>query len=90
MTLIDMVKGKCSQRTQRYKYSANVYATKLAAQDSTLSDEALAHLKSYKYSSVDKSYISRYILKHYVLLPYTEHGSWQYTPPRSSRGGLIG
>lgn len=30
-----------------------------------LSDEALAHLKSYKYSSVDKSLISKYILQHY-------------------------
>ncbi|KAF2400415.1 hypothetical protein EJ06DRAFT_477161 [Trichodelitschia bisporula] len=28
-------------------------------------EEALAHLKTYKYSSVDKSPISRYILKHY-------------------------
>ncbi|KAJ9486251.1 hypothetical protein VN97_g7090 [Penicillium thymicola] len=33
-------------------------------QDS-LSDDALLPLKSYKYSSVDKSFISRYILKHY-------------------------
>ncbi|KAF2234441.1 Choline/ethanolaminephosphotransferase [Viridothelium virens] len=32
---------------------------------SVLSHDALIHLKSYKYSSVDKSYISRYILKHY-------------------------
>ena len=31
-----------------------------------VSDEALAHLKTYKYSSVDKSFISNYILKHYV------------------------
>ncbi|KAH7123693.1 hypothetical protein B0J11DRAFT_435714, partial [Dendryphion nanum] len=31
-----------------------------------VSDEALQHLKTYKYSSVDKSFISRYILKHYV------------------------
>ncbi|CAO1598227.1 hypothetical protein XANCAGTX0491_001997 [Xanthoria calcicola] len=28
-------------------------------------EDALVHLKSYKYSSVDKSLISRYILKHY-------------------------
>jgi ethanolaminephosphotransferase len=35
-----------------------------ATQDS-LSDNVLVHLKSYKYSSVDKSLISRYILKHY-------------------------
>jgi len=31
-----------------------------------LSRDALAHLREYKYSSVDKSYISNYILKHYV------------------------
>ena len=36
-----------------------------AIQDS-LSDDVLLPLKSYKYSSVDKSFISRYILKHYV------------------------
>ncbi|PQE22598.1 CDP-alcohol phosphatidyltransferase protein [Rutstroemia sp. NJR-2017a BVV2] len=30
-----------------------------------VSEEALVHLKSYKYSSVDKSLISNYILKHY-------------------------
>ncbi|KAJ9648426.1 hypothetical protein H2199_001281 [Coniosporium tulheliwenetii] len=30
-----------------------------------VSDEALAHLKTYKYSGVDKSYISHYILRHY-------------------------
>ena len=44
----------------------------LAIQDS-LSDDALAPLKSYKYQSVDKSFISRYVLKHYVRnsIPYT-------------------
>jgi ethanolaminephosphotransferase len=31
-----------------------------------VSDDALIHLRSYKYSAVDKSFISRYILKHYV------------------------
>lgn len=41
----------------------------IEAQDS-LSDEALAHLKTYRYSSVDKSLISRYILKHYVQFPW--------------------
>lgn len=30
-----------------------------------LSDEILAPLKAYKYSSVDKSFVSRFILKHY-------------------------
>lgn len=34
-----------------------------------VSEEALVHLKSYKYSSVDKSLISNYILKHYVCCP---------------------
>lgn len=38
-------------------------------QDS-LSDDALMPLKSYKYQSVDKSFISRYILKHYVRSHY--------------------
>ena len=31
-----------------------------------ISDDALIHLRSYKYSSVDESFISNYILKHYV------------------------
>ena len=31
-----------------------------------VSEEALVHLKSYKYSGVDKSLISKYVLKHYV------------------------
>lgn len=44
----------------------------LATQD-TLSDNVLVHLKSYKYSSVDKSLISRYILKHYVLFNPRPH-----------------
>lgn len=34
-----------------------------------ISEDALIHLKSYKYSSVDKSLISNYILKHYVGFP---------------------
>ena len=34
-----------------------------------VSPEALANLKSYKYSSVDKSYVSYYILRHYVRKP---------------------
>lgn len=40
-----------------------------AAKHECVSEDALQHLKSYKYSSVDKSYISRYILKHYVRAP---------------------
>ena len=31
-----------------------------------LSDAAMANLKQYKYQSVDKSFISNYILRHYV------------------------
>ncbi|OTA92535.1 hypothetical protein M434DRAFT_396404 [Hypoxylon sp. CO27-5] len=31
-----------------------------------ISDDALIHLKSYKYSAVDKSPISNYILRPYV------------------------
>lgn len=42
-----------------------------------VSEEALVHLKSYKYSSVDKSLISKYILRHYV----------PSTPPFRSRLG---
>ncbi|EFR02039.1 cholinephosphotransferase 1 [Nannizzia gypsea CBS 118893] len=40
---------------------------KYAGLEDSLTDETLAPLRTYKYSSVDKSYISRYILKHYVL-----------------------
>ncbi|KAF4552591.1 Choline/ethanolaminephosphotransferase-like protein [Elsinoe fawcettii] len=43
-------------------------ATKMSKQEAAhecISEDALVHLKSYKYSSVDKSFISRYILKHY-------------------------
>lgn len=36
-----------------------------------LSDQAMVHLKSYKYQSVDKSFISNYILRHYVNLPFS-------------------
>lgn len=48
---------------------------RLTGQDSTtlegpLSEDALANLKLYKYSSVDKSFTSRYVLKHYVCLPF--------------------
>ncbi|RKF59862.1 putative CDP-alcohol phosphatidyltransferase class-I family protein C22A12.10 [Erysiphe neolycopersici] len=39
--------------------------SKKEAQYECVSEEALIHLKSYKYSSVDKSFISNYILKHY-------------------------
>ena len=37
-----------------------------------LSEEALVHLREYKYSSVDKSFLSNYVLRYYVkrLDPY--------------------
>ncbi|OJJ46070.1 hypothetical protein ASPZODRAFT_16666 [Penicilliopsis zonata CBS 506.65] len=38
---------------------------RVQATQNSLSDDVLLPLKSYKYSSVDKSFISRYILKHY-------------------------
>ena len=41
------------------------YSTETAVNE-CISEEALVHLKSYKYSSVDKSPVSNYILKHYV------------------------
>ena len=41
------------------------YSSGTAAHE-CVSEDALIHLKSYKYSSVDKSLISHYILRHYV------------------------
>ncbi|KAL7650843.1 hypothetical protein ACMYSQ_010607 [Aspergillus niger] len=43
----------------------SVIFRKLQAIQDSLSDDVLLPLKSYKYSSVDKSYISNYILRHY-------------------------
>ncbi len=45
--------------------NATTMFTKTLFSADPLSDEALAHLKSYKYSSVDKSLLSLYVLKHY-------------------------
>lgn len=45
---------------------ANILATVEEQAAECLSEDALVHLKSYKYSSVDESYISNYVLKHYV------------------------
>jgi len=49
---------------ERHVLNNVVCAGKAAAE--CVSEEALSHLKEYKYSSIDKSFISRYILKHYV------------------------
>lgn len=43
--------------------------TDLGLASGPLSEEGLKCLKTYKYSSVDKSLISHYLLRHYVLLP---------------------
>lgn len=45
----------------------SISAEKAAAE--CVSDEALIHLKTYKYSAVDKSPVSNYILKPYVCQP---------------------
>jgi hypothetical protein len=37
-----------------------------------ISDEALVHLKSYKYSAVDKSPVTHYVLMPWVCVLYTE------------------
>jgi len=57
-----------SGRTTAGSTASNMGSYRRVAAD-PLSDEAMAHLKSYKYSSVDKSLISNHILRHYVNLP---------------------
>ena len=47
-------------------YMANPLLVLDIAAHECVSEDALVHLRSYKYSSVDKSLISKYILKHYV------------------------
>ena len=47
----------------------NVYMSQGTAVHECVSEEALVHLKSYKYSSVDKSLLSYYILNPYVREP---------------------
>ncbi|OCK84708.1 ethanolaminephosphotransferase 1 [Lepidopterella palustris CBS 459.81] len=43
----------------------NMPPSRKTAAHECVSEEALSHLKTYKYSSVDKSLLSRYVLKHY-------------------------
>ncbi|KAG9594651.1 sn-1,2-diacylglycerol cholinephosphotransferas-like protein, partial [Aureobasidium melanogenum] len=47
---------------QEYK---RLTGTDSSTLEGPLSEDALANLKLYKYSSVDKSFTSRYVLKHY-------------------------
>ena len=70
-----MVKKSTLQRTvfTHRRQRLIVIVTVGTAVHECVSDEALVHLKSYKYSSVDKSLISKYILKHYVC--YSSHPS---------------
>ena len=50
----------------RARTDADIFVDIGTAAHECVSEEALVHLKSYKYSSVDKSLISKYILQHYV------------------------
>lgn len=42
------------------------------AQKECVSEDALKHFRTYKYSSVDKSPISQHVLKHYVRRPLAQ------------------
>lgn len=53
-------------RTSSQTYANWVHDIEKAAVSDSLSDDALKHFKTYKYSSVDKSPVSKYILRHYV------------------------
>jgi len=58
-----------------YRYADSVFPWDGLGQGRSsefLSEDQLVHLKTYRYQSVDKSLISRYILKHYVRL-YPDH-----------------
>jgi hypothetical protein len=46
-----------------------------AAASECLTDEALSHLKTYRYSSVDLSPLSKYVLRHYVRKPASRDAS---------------
>lgn len=52
------------------KYKLTITFTEKAVAE-CISDEALSHLKTYQYSSVDNSLISKYILGPYVRPPQT-------------------
>lgn len=45
---------------------ANSPRTEEEAVHECVSEDALVHLKSYKYSSVDNSLLTRYVMRHYV------------------------
>lgn len=57
-------------------FIAFVYNLDTAVHD-CISEEALIHLRTYKYSSVDRSLISRYVLQHYVPSLLPSHIYWE-------------
>lgn len=52
------------------------------AQRECVSEDALKHFRTYKYSSVDKSPISQHVLKHYVRQPKSPYTKLQNTDGR--------
>lgn len=58
--------GDQSASTETTYRNASLTLRTEKAAPSALSEDALKHFKTYKYSSVDKSPVSNYILKHYV------------------------
>ncbi|KAJ9609463.1 hypothetical protein H2200_005790 [Cladophialophora chaetospira] len=59
-----MAQSSKSSSTKREAQVVEPRSTGLTSSD-PLSDEAMAHLKTYKYQSIDKSWISNHILRHY-------------------------
>jgi hypothetical protein len=49
-----------------FRHSSDMPAVEKGDSAELIAEDQLIHLKSYRYQSVDKSLISRYILKHYV------------------------
>jgi ethanolaminephosphotransferase len=49
----------------------------------------MVHLKSYKYQSVDKSFISNHILRHYVKLSLLEIKPMQHKLTSSQWNGAV-
>ena len=51
-----------------HQYTTRQLLTRLpeTAAHECVSEDALVHLKTYKYQSVDKSFLSHYVLRHYV------------------------
>lgn len=58
------------QTVEKLVSYADVPSISATAARERLSDDVLAHLKSYKYSSVDLSPIANHILRHYVRFVY--------------------